>query len=157
MWSCFLHPPKVAFLSSSVSLRREYTWKLNWKEILLHCFENYPGGHYSHRQSRNRMMNTFITANITPTCKSLENKSMLVHTKKTFLLSSFWPETDYTSAPIWKKSLLICSESYQGISYSNTGRVDRGWWTLCLWLTWTLYVRDSLENKSMLFTHFYFM
>ena len=39
----------------------------------------------------------------------------------------------------------------------HTGRVERGWWTLCLWLTLPLYVRDCLENKSMLFTHFYLM
>ena len=36
-------------------------------------------------------------------------------------------------------------------------RVDRGWWILCQWLTLTLYVRDSLEDKSMLFIHFYLM
>ena len=36
----FLHPPKKAFLSSSVWPRREYIWTLNWKESLLICFED---------------------------------------------------------------------------------------------------------------------
>ena len=54
---------------------------------------------------------------------SLE-KSKLFHSKRTFLLLSVWPGTEYTWALIWKKSLLICFESYQGIPYSHTGRVD---------------------------------
>ena len=49
----FLHPPKKAFLSSSVWPRREYTWTLDWKESLLTCFENCQDVPYSHRQSRN--------------------------------------------------------------------------------------------------------
>ena len=48
---------------------------------------------------------------------------MLVHSKKSFLLPPVWPETEYNWALIWKKSLLICFESYQGIPYSHTGRV----------------------------------
>ena len=32
--------------------------------------------------------------------ESLEVKSMLVHSKKTFLLPSFWPGTEYTWAHI---------------------------------------------------------
>ena len=45
---------------------------------------------------------------------------MLVHsavstTKKAFFLLSIWPGTECT----WKKSLLICFESYQGIPYSH--------------------------------------
>ena len=43
---------------------------------------------------------------------------MIVDSKNAFTLPSVWPE---------KKSLLICLESYQGIPYSHTGRVDRGW------------------------------
>ena len=62
--SCTL--PKKAFLSPSVWARREYIWKLNWKESLLIYFENWQGAPCSHRQSRNRMMNTFIIVNITP-------------------------------------------------------------------------------------------
>ena len=69
MWSPFLHPPKKAFLSPSVWPRREYIWTLNWKESLLICFENCQGVPCSHRQSRNRMMNTFIIGNITSICK----------------------------------------------------------------------------------------
>ena len=63
MWSPFLHPSKKVFLSPSVWARREYIWKLNWKESLLIYFENSQGAPCSHRQSSNRMMNTFI---ITP-------------------------------------------------------------------------------------------
>ena len=78
--------PKKAFLSPSVWARREYIWKLNWKESLLIYFENWQGAPCSHRQSRNRVMNTFIIVNITPICRqvrdSLEDKSMLlVHFK----------------------------------------------------------------------------
>ena len=40
----------------------------------------------------------------------------------------------------------------RAIPYYHTGRANRGWWTLCWWLTLTLYVKDSLEN--MLFTPF---
>ena len=69
IWSPFLHPPNKTFLSLSVWSRREYIWKLNWKESLLICFENCQGVPCSHRQSRNRMMNTFIIVNITPICK----------------------------------------------------------------------------------------
>ena len=50
----------------SVWTRRKYIWKLSWKESLLICFQNCQGVPCSHRQSRNRMMNTFITVNITP-------------------------------------------------------------------------------------------
>ena len=42
--------------------------------------------------SRNNMMNTFIIANITTTCKSLEDKSMLFHSKKAFILPLVLPE-----------------------------------------------------------------
>ena len=73
------------------------------------------------------------------------DKSMLFHSKKALLLPSAWLRTEYTWALIWKKSLLACFESYQGISYSHTGRVDRN--LNILWLTLTLYVRDSLEDK----------
>ena len=64
-----LHLPKKAFLSPSLWSRREHTWTLSWKENLLICFENCLGVSYEHKQSRNRMMNTFIISNITPTCK----------------------------------------------------------------------------------------
>ena len=39
---------------------------------------------------------------------------MLVNSKKAFLFSSVWSGTEYTQALIWKKSLVICFESYQG-------------------------------------------
>ena len=65
MWSPFLHPPKKAFLFLSVWPRREYTWIHNWKDSILFCFANYQQrAPYSHRQSRNRVMNTFTIINI---------------------------------------------------------------------------------------------
>ena len=90
MWSPFYTLPKKAFLCSSVWERKEYIWKLNWKESLLIYFENCKNAPCSHRQSRNMMMNTFIIVNITPICRqvrdSLEDKSMLlVHFKKVSL------------------------------------------------------------------------
>ena len=77
---------KKAFLSPSVWARREYIWKLSLKESLLICFENYQGVLCSHRQSRNRMMNSFIIVKITP--YALNGKSMLVLFKKVFPLTS---------------------------------------------------------------------
>ena len=41
---------------------------------------------------------------------------MLSYSQKSFLLSSVWLETEYTWGLIWKKSLLIRCESYQGSS-----------------------------------------
>ena len=49
--------------------RREYIWKLNWKESFFIYFENLQGALCFHRQSRNRMMNTFIIVNISPICR----------------------------------------------------------------------------------------
>ena len=86
--------------------------------------------------SRNRTMNIFIiltiiTITLPPHVRdSLENKSMLFHSKKANFLPSVWPKTKYTWALILKESLLICFQSYQGISYSHTGRVDRNMNTL---------------------------
>ena len=54
--------------------------------------------------SRNRMMNIFKIVNINPACKRF---------KKAFLFSSVWRGTEYTWAPICKKSLLISFRSYQ--------------------------------------------
>ena len=64
----FLHPPK-AFVSSSVWPTIEYTWTLNWKESLLSFLENCSTVPYFLRRNMNRMMNTFIKVNITPSCK----------------------------------------------------------------------------------------
>ena len=44
-------------------------------------------------------------------------KSMVFRSKKVLLLPSVPPGTEYTWALIWKKSLIICFESYQGIPY----------------------------------------
>ena len=100
--------PKKIFLSPSVWARREYIWKLNWKESLLIYFENCQGAPCSHRQSRNTMMNSFvIIVNIT----SLEDNFMiLVHFKKVFPLTLL--------ALIWKKSLLITVSVWKLPGYS---------------------------------------
>ena len=45
--------------------------------------------------------------------------------KKALLLPLVWPGTEYTWALIWKKSLLICFESYQGIPYLFPYRQSR--------------------------------
>ena len=116
MWPSYLYPPEKVFLSSSVWPRREYTWTLNWKESLLICFENVQGIFYLHRYNRKRRMNTSI---IVKYC--FEDKSMIVYCKKLFLLPSVWPGTEYSWALIWKRSLLICFESYPGIPYFHTG------------------------------------
>ena len=64
-------------------------------------FRKFPGVHCS-QTSRNRMMNTLITFNITLTCKRLfiGFKSMLFHSKKVLLLPSTWPGGEYTWALI---------------------------------------------------------
>ena len=50
------------------------------------------------------------------------------------------------------KSLLICFESYQGSPYSDRqGR--KSMVNTLLMVKLPLYVRDSLEDKAMLFTH----
>ena len=111
----FLHPPKKAFLAPLVWPRRE---------SLLICFENCQQGvSYSHRQSRNTIMNTFMLVNITPTCKF--RGLIYACPPKNGLPSPFSLARNNTWALIWKKSLLICFESYYGIPYSHTGRVDR--------------------------------
>ena len=101
--------PNKAFIFPSVRARRECIWKLNWKESLLIYFEYFQGVPCFHRQSMNRMMNTFIIVNITPICRrdSLEDKFMLlVHFKKAF------PLTLLGHSFYW---LLFHFENYQGI------------------------------------------
>ena len=115
-WPPFFHPLKRAFLSPSVwrgrAERRAYWffWSLSW------CFL-FPR----------------VGIALPPHVRdSLEDKSMSFLSKKVFLLPSVWPGTKYTWALIWKKSLLICFGSYQGILYSHTGRVDRNVNTLLM-------------------------
>ena len=59
-------------------------------------------------------------------------------------------------AQILKKSLLICFERCQGISYPNRKSTKELVNTLLMVII-TPTIRDSLEDKSMLFTHFYLM
>ena len=96
------------------------------------------------------MMKIFIKVNINyPLMYEIVHgswdKSMLFHSKKALLHPSAWPGTEYTWVLILKKSLLVCFESYQSIPYSHTGRLDRN--VKILWLTLSLYVGDSLEDK----------
>ena len=66
-------------------------------------------------------MNTFIIVR-----DSLWDRSMLFHSKGALLLPSVWPGgTEYTWALIWKKSLRISFESYQGIFYLFPYRQSR--------------------------------
>ena len=60
------------------------------------------------------MMNTFIIVNITP-------YAIDIHFKKAFPLTSLGHSFERRAY-----YLLFCCESYQGIPYSHTGRVDRG-------------------------------
>ena len=122
----FLAPSKKGFPLLFPLAKKKIYLNIQLKESLLIGFENCQGVPNSYRQSRNRMMNTFIIVKITPMCRdSLEDKSMFVHSKKVFLLLSVWLGKKYTCSLIWKKSLLIYFESCQGIPYSHTGRVDR--------------------------------
>ena len=81
--------------------------------------------------SRNRM-NTFIIVNINPTCKRCTWSICFSIQKRPSLFPSVWPGTECTWALICEKSLLICFESYQGIPYSHTGRVERNVNTLLM-------------------------
>ena len=99
-------------------------WKL--KRGFTDLFWKSSGCSLSHRQSRNRMINTFTIVNITLHVRdSIEDTSILVQSKNIFLLPSVWSGTDYSWALIWKKCLLIYSENYQGIPYSSKIRVGR--------------------------------
>ena len=121
--SCTL--PKKVSLSPSVWARREYIWKLNWKESLLIYLENWQGAHCSHRQSRNRMMNTFIIVKIAPSLEnSLENKFMLLRlstSKRTSL--SLYLGTHLTEELLTDYCFVL---NYHGIPYSNIDKVNRG-------------------------------
>ena len=63
----FFYPSKKSFLSPLVWPRREYTRKPKGKGSLLICFWNCQGVPYSHRESRNRMMNIFLKVNFLST------------------------------------------------------------------------------------------
>ena len=83
MHPTILYPPRMDFLSPSVLPRRKYTWTLISKRSLLICFENCQGAVCFKRQSRKRMMGIFIMVNLTLNVRdSLEDKSMLAHSKK---------------------------------------------------------------------------
>ena len=89
MFSPLLHPSKKG-LSFPFSLGKKIIYlETQLKGELTDLFSKLTGCPCSHRQSRNRMMNTFLIVNIAPYLRdSLENKSMLpVHLKKAFSLT----------------------------------------------------------------------
>ena len=71
-------------------------------------------------------MNFFIIVNIISTCKETVHMTSLCFSiqKKAFLFSFSLARNRYTWSLVCKKGLLICFESYQGILYSHTGKVD---------------------------------
>ena len=87
---------------------------------------------------------------------SLEDKSMLVHSKKAFLLSSVWPGAQCTWALVWKRSSLIFCK-LPGYSLFSDRQSGQRMWTFWEWLTSTLYVRDSLENKSFVYSFLFYV
>ena len=101
-----MHPIKKVFIPR-YSIEKELTDFL----------KNYQHVPYSHRQSINRVMNTFIIVNIGLICKRF------FHVREVFLLPSVLSGTEHIWAFMCKNSLLICFESYQDIPYSHTGRV----------------------------------
>ena len=126
----FLHPQKKTLLSPSVWPSKEYTWTLIWKKSLLICSESCLGVAYSHRQSRIRMMNVFITVSITPICER-QDKSMFGRSNKT---SSFSLQLDQEEN-IYEHSFEIRAywfilKATRVLPIPNT--IERVWKTFCL-------------------------
>ena len=114
--SCTLQ--KKVFFFPLVRPRREYTWTLIWMRSLLICLKNCQGVPCFHRQSRKRMMSTFIMLR-----DSLEHRSMLAPYKKG-LPSLF-------SFPKKKKIYLSTHLRATMVFPIPTGKVGRRWLTLC--------------------------
>ena len=71
---------------------------------------------------------------------------MLAHSKKAFFFPSVWPGTEHIRAPIWKKRLRTCFESYHGMVLpipSHRQSRQR------MMNTSLIYVRDSLEKPEL--------
>ena len=151
MCPVFLYSPRKALLSPSLWPRKEHTWTLNWKGSLLICFENGVGVPYSIRQSRNSMMNSFITVNITPTCK----RQFRGYIYPCPLQKDLPPISLAWSRIYWetnlKEELTDLFWKLLRVWYFLFPNPERWWWTLCL------YVRDNLESNSLWFTYFYLM
>ena len=103
-----MRPPSSSTLQKRPSYNIEYTWTLNRKESLLICFENYQDVLYSHKQSRNRIINTFIVVNIAP-------KRIFFGPKQNILWHSF-ERTAY----------LFVLKAMRVFPVPHTQRVDRG-------------------------------
>ena len=113
--------------SWTLQKRPFFPFSLAWKRIYLdtQLKEEFTDLFWKFQGNRNRMINTFMKVTSPPYVRdSLEDKVCLSTSKNP-------PLSHFTWALIWKKSWLICFQSYQGIPYSHTGRVDRVWWTLC--------------------------
>ena len=104
VWSPFLHPCKMAFLSP-FSLGKKWIYlETQLRGEFTICFENCYGVPCSNRQSRNRMMKTFIIVNVKPICKRvsctksvpcpLRNKFYKFYTKSLEKLSLWTSFTD---------------------------------------------------------------
>ena len=92
------------------------------------------------------MMNTFIIVNIIPTFKDpLEDKSMLFYSKRSAFSLQFGQEPN------------ILGHSFEIRTYGNRQSRQRIVNNLLMVNINPLYIRDNLENKSILFTHFYLM
>ena len=100
------------------------------------------------KQRRGRIISNFTNAKEETFSSLMTTKLLLVLTVaskiKAFLSLSVWPRRQYTWTLNWKKSLLICFESYQGIPYYQH-RKNRQW--KCVECKNFDDVRDSLEDK----------
>ena len=83
-----LAPSKKDLSFSFILAKKRIYLDTQLKGEFTNLFLNSQGVPCSYRQSRNRMMNTFIIGNITYIRDTLEDKSMLVHFKKAFPLTS---------------------------------------------------------------------
>ena len=96
--------------------------------------------------SKNRMMNTFIIVHITLTCKKYNLPCPFSLMRISIYLGTHF-----------KGELTNLFLKVPGYSLFPHRKSRQELWTLCLWFTLTLCVRDILEDKFMLLTHFYLM
>ena len=92
-----LAPSKKGLLLAFTFAKKRTYLDTQLKGDLTNLFFELPDVPFSHRQSRNRMISTFIIVNITPHLRDiLEDKLMLVHSKNAYLLPSVWPGIEDT-------------------------------------------------------------
>ena len=99
------------------------------------CIKNSLGVHYSIRQSRNRMMNTFIIFNITPTYKRWFREKIYACLLQKRLLSPFVLDRNRMFLGTYLKNELTSFfwklPRVWHFLFPNTDWVDCRWWTLC--------------------------